>query len=311
MASIYFNRSYSAGQSTATSGMVVSPRAVREKAHPAVEKDAEAGTQQARRPRDERRYGARNLRGEFVETRCAGSVAAFAREKCLNRFVHRAAAQFDERHAEVLQVHRDLVRRGVVPRHTLQDDPPHVLRRRAEACFAVMQRFGEKRVAGQPPSRTDLVEYYNAVHEGASLQHIERMRNAMVEAPRIGPWAIIWVQTIAAMLLFAVGAVVLAWLRISALYLPPLYVDVIAAGLQMVFMGVINVFFYLDRRLIVTGLVGGFVVLNVILTSVTLALNPAWYGYGFAGSQLVVALASLYLLDRKLDVLEYETFMLQ
>lgn len=162
---------------------------------------------------------------------------------------------------------------------------------------------------------TDFVEYYDAfydaVREGASLQHIERMRNAMVEALRIGLWEIIKVQTIAAMLLFAAGAVILAWLRISALYLPLLYVDVIAASLQVVFMGVINVFFYLDRRPIVTGLVGGFVVLNVILTSVTLALNPAWYGYGFAGSLLVVVLASLYLLDRKLDVLEYETFMLQ
>ena len=162
---------------------------------------------------------------------------------------------------------------------------------------------------------TDFVEYYDAfydaVREGASLQHIERMRNSMVEALRIGLWEIIKVQTIAAMLLFAAGAVILAWLRISALYLPLLYVDVIAASLQVVFMGVINVFFYLDRRPIVTGLVGAFVVLNVILTSVTLALNPAWYGYGFAGSLLVVVLASLYLLDRKLDVLEYETFMLQ
>jgi uncharacterized membrane protein len=81
--------------------------------------------------------------------------------------------------------------------------------------------------------------------------------------------------------------------------------------MQVVFMGVINVFFYLDKRHIVTGLVGAFVVFNVLFTSITLALNPAWYGYGFACALLIVVLASLYLLDRKLNTLEYETFMLQ
>jgi len=162
---------------------------------------------------------------------------------------------------------------------------------------------------------TDFVEYYDAfydaVREGASLQHIERMRNAMVEALRNGIWEIIKVQAIAAMILFAAGTVLLAWLRISTLYLPLLYIDVIAASMQVVFMGTINVFFYLDKRRIVLLLVAGFVVLNVAFTALTLSLNPAYYGYGFAGSLLVVVLASLYLLDRKLESLEYETFMLQ
>jgi uncharacterized membrane protein len=162
---------------------------------------------------------------------------------------------------------------------------------------------------------TDFVEYYDAfydaVREGASLQHIERMRNAMVESLRNGIWEIIKVQTIAAMILFASGTVLLAWLRISTLYLPLLYIDVIAASMQVVFMGTINVFFYLDKRRIVLSLVAGFVALNVVFTAITLALNPACYGYGFAGSLLVVVLASLYLLDRKLESLEYETFMLQ
>jgi polysaccharide biosynthesis protein PelG len=162
---------------------------------------------------------------------------------------------------------------------------------------------------------TDFVEYYDAfydaVREGASLQHIERMRNAMVEALRNGIWEIIKVQAIAAMILFAAGTVLLGWLRISTLYLPLLYIDVIAASMQVVFMGTINVFFYLDKRRIVLSLVAGFVVLNVAFTALTLSLNPAYYGYGFAGSLLVVVLASLYLLDRKLESLEYETFMLQ
>ncbi|KIG03034.1 exopolysaccharide Pel transporter PelG [Caballeronia concitans] len=162
---------------------------------------------------------------------------------------------------------------------------------------------------------TDFVEYYDAfygaVREGASLQHIERMRNAMVEALRNGLYEIVKVQATAALLLFAVSTALLGWLGISALYSPLLYIDVIAASLQVLFMGVINVFFYLDKRRVVLALVLLFVVSNVVLTGATLAANPGWYGYGFAGSLLIVLLVSLAWLDRKLELLEYETFMIQ
>jgi polysaccharide biosynthesis protein PelG len=162
---------------------------------------------------------------------------------------------------------------------------------------------------------TDFVEYYDAFYDavrgGASLQHIERMQRAMVEALRDGVWEILKIQAMAALLLFAAAPTLLHWLHIPPLYLPLLYIDVIAASMQVVFMGIINVFFYLDKRRIVLWLVGAFVVLNVVLTALTLASSPAAYGYGFAGALFVVMLASLYWLDRKLDTLEYETFMLQ
>jgi polysaccharide biosynthesis protein PelG len=162
---------------------------------------------------------------------------------------------------------------------------------------------------------TDFVEYYdafyNAVREGASLQQIERMRNAMVLALRHGLYEIVKVQAIAALFLFVIGAALLNWLQISTLYLPLLYVDVIAASLQVVFMGVINVFFYLDKRRAVLVLVALFVLLNVVFTAITLNLDPGWYGYGFAAALLVVVLLSLVWLDRRLESLEFETFMLQ
>ncbi|MFX7858454.1 exopolysaccharide Pel transporter PelG, partial [Acinetobacter baumannii] len=79
------------------------------------------------------------------------------------------------------------------------------------------------------------------------------------------------------LVLFAVGASVLRVLQISELYLPLLYVDTIAASLQVVFLGVLNIFFYLDRRRVVLGLTAAFVVLNGVLTWITLQLGPAWY----------------------------------
>lgn len=162
---------------------------------------------------------------------------------------------------------------------------------------------------------TDFVEYYdafyNAVRGGSSLEHIEDMRNTMVQTIRLGLYEIVKVQAIAALLLFVIGKWVLGLLGISELYMPLLYVDVIGASLQVVLLGVLNIYFYLDRRREVMLLTGTFVVLNFALTRLTLTLGPAWYGYGFAVSLLLVVALALYLLDRKLDRLEYETYMLQ
>lgn len=162
---------------------------------------------------------------------------------------------------------------------------------------------------------TDFVEYYdafyNAVRGGSSLEHIEDMRNTMVQTIRLGLYEIVKVQAISALLLFVVGTWVLKLLGISELYMPLLYVDVIGASLQVVLLGVLNIYFYLDRRREVLVLTGTFVLLNGVLTVLTLRLGPAWYGYGFAVSLLVVVALALYLLDRKLERLEYETYMLQ
>ncbi|MCO4888030.1 exopolysaccharide Pel transporter PelG [Cupriavidus sp. WGtm5] len=162
---------------------------------------------------------------------------------------------------------------------------------------------------------TDFVEYYDAFYDavrgGSSLEHIEDMRNTMVQTIRLGLYEIVKVQAIAALLLFAVGVWVLRLLGISELYLPLLYVDVIGASLQVVLLGVLNIYFYLDRRREVLLLTALFVVLNCALTLVTLQLGPAWYGYGFAVSLLVVVALALAMLDHKLERLEYETYMLQ
>lgn len=162
---------------------------------------------------------------------------------------------------------------------------------------------------------TDFVEhydnFYHAVRTGGALETIEEHRNRMVETIRLGIFEIIKIQAIAVLVLVVVGEEVLTWLGISTLYLPLLYVDSIAAGLQVVLLGILNVFFYLDKRRIVLCLCASFVGLNCVLTWVSIQAGPAAYGYGFAISLLVVVLAGFALLSKKMDVLEYETFMLQ
>jgi uncharacterized membrane protein len=162
---------------------------------------------------------------------------------------------------------------------------------------------------------TDFVEYYdafyNAVRGGGSLQAIEEYRNSMVETVRLGILEIVKIQAAATLVVLVLGERILSWLGISTLYLPLLYVDVIAAGLQVVLLGVLNVFFYLDKRRIVLWLSGGFLAANIALTIVSIRLGPAFYGYGFALALLGAVLAGFALLSRTMESLEYETFMMQ
>ncbi|MDA0191169.1 MAG: exopolysaccharide Pel transporter PelG, partial [Proteobacteria bacterium] len=162
---------------------------------------------------------------------------------------------------------------------------------------------------------TDFVEYYDkfydAVRGGGSLEYIETMRDEMVYSIRQGLAEIGKIQTLAALVTFVAGPTLLEALGISELYLPLLHVQVIGAGLQVVLLSVLNVFFYLDQRRIILFLCAEFLLLNVLLTGLTLRAGAAFYGYGFALSVLVTLVTALVILDRKLSRLEYETFMLQ
>jgi uncharacterized membrane protein len=162
---------------------------------------------------------------------------------------------------------------------------------------------------------TDFVDFYqkfyDAVRDGGSLDYLNEIRDEMVFAIRQGIFEIIKIQGITVLIVFIAGPAMLSFAGISEINLALLYVQVVGASLQVVFLGLLNVFFYLDKRLIVTLLTMVFVVLNVVLTWASFYLGPAFYGYGYALSLLIVVLISMQWLERRLSQLEYETFMLQ
>jgi uncharacterized membrane protein len=154
-------------------------------------------------------------------------------------------------------------------------------------------------------------DYYGATRSGGTLDEIRRLRDEMVGSARMALYEILKIQIIVILLIFAFGEPLLRAIGISTLYMPLLQVDVIAASLQVLFLGVLNIFFYLDRRRTVLKLTALFVVLNGSFTALTLEVGPNSYGYGFAGSLLAVTLISVYILNFCFDKLEYETYMLQ
>jgi uncharacterized membrane protein len=162
---------------------------------------------------------------------------------------------------------------------------------------------------------TEFVDYYNryydAVRSGGSLSEIESMRFEMIYTVKRGIFQIINIQIVVALGVLVTGNTILIWLGISTLYLPLLLVNLVSVGLQVVFLSILNVFFYLDRRRITLVLTGLFVLLNGIFTVITLWLGPSFYGYGFAVALLCIVMVGFYLLDSTFESLEYDTFMLQ
>ncbi len=161
---------------------------------------------------------------------------------------------------------------------------------------------------------TDFVEYYdkfyNAVRDGGTLGEIQQMRNEMVTSARQGIFDIIKIQAIAVLVTFVLGPSLLNLLGISQLYLHLLSIDVVAVGLQVVFLGLLNVFFYLDKRRRALGLTALFVVANFVFTSISIKLGAFYFGYGFAAALLLVIVVGMLVLDYDFEHLEYETFML-
>ncbi len=162
---------------------------------------------------------------------------------------------------------------------------------------------------------TDFVEYYsnfyNAVREGGSLSYIEDMRNQMAATIRVGIFEILKIQAIAALLLITVADDIFRVLGISELYLPLLRVQLAATALQVVFLAVINVFCYLDQRRILVLLTGLFLVLNVAFTLISLQLGPQFFGFGFLLALAISVGLGLWLVQRSMGRLEYQTFMLR
>lgn len=161
---------------------------------------------------------------------------------------------------------------------------------------------------------TDFAEWYDrvfsAIRGGETLQHIGQLKQQMILSVRQGLLEICKVQGLTVVLLFLIAPKLLAWLGISAFYLPLFYVDLIGVSIQVVFMALLNVFFYLDKRSIVLELCVIFVLLNAMLTVASQQLGPSFFGYGFTLSVLACVLLGLVRLSSSLEDLEYETFML-
>jgi len=153
--------------------------------------------------------------------------------------------------------------------------------------------------------------YYDSVRSGGTLATIQRYRNDMIDVIRHALHEILMIQGILDVLLVLTAPSVFKILNIPQLYLGLLYILVIGAMLQVAFMAILAILYYLDRKVVAMWLSIAFFVTNGLLTLISINLGPAMFGYGYAVSLLIVFLAGMVVIRNEMDRLDYETFMLQ
>lgn len=153
--------------------------------------------------------------------------------------------------------------------------------------------------------------FYLTVTRGGTLAQIGQAKSVLVESVRASLLAIVKVQGATTAICLLMGEELLRWFGISPIYRVLLNIDLLAVAVQLLLLAVLNVLFYLDQRRAALRLGLLFLVANTLFSWLTLALGPAFFGYGFALAALLAGAAGLLMLSRKLERLDYETFMLQ
>ena len=153
--------------------------------------------------------------------------------------------------------------------------------------------------------------FYDAVRSGGTLERIREYKDQMVEVIRHALHEILMIQGIIDIIIFLTASSLFTMLNIPQLYLGLFYVLTIGAMLQVAFMSILAILYYLDRKKVAMWLSIAFFVLNTILTLISIDMGPSMYGYGYTVSLLLVFTAAVIVIKNEMERLEYETFMLQ
>lgn len=153
--------------------------------------------------------------------------------------------------------------------------------------------------------------FYSTIKSGGTLAQIHDARNELVDSLYGGMLMVMKVQGAVTLVLVLASRDILAWMGISLVDPAMFNVHLVGVGLQLLFLSILNVFYYLDQREAAFTVCLVFMVANGLLSWATLHLGPAFYGYGFAAAVVVTCVVGIAILAHKLDTLEYETFMLQ
>jgi len=153
-------------------------------------------------------------------------------------------------------------------------------------------------------------KYFSAAREGGTLKELYIYANEMIDSAKIGLIEILRIQILVGFFLVLFSDKIFKFFKISIVYIPLFVVDLIGTTLQVFFMSIITVLFYLDKRREILFLVILLFFLNFSLTFLSKYLGPFYYGYGVAVGYFTVSVLGLLVLNKSFKRIHYETFML-
>jgi len=152
--------------------------------------------------------------------------------------------------------------------------------------------------------------YYRAVREGATLNKIYQFGDDMILSARSVIFDTLRIQGIAFVFFLIFDTLLFKIFKLSLLYIPLFHVLMVGTYLQLIFMTLLAILNYFDRRREVLYLSIFFAVSNAVFTYASIILGPYFYGYGYVFSLFISDLLAIILLRRFLDEIHYQTFML-
>ncbi len=154
-------------------------------------------------------------------------------------------------------------------------------------------------------------KYYNAVREGARLPQIYEYGNQMIKSARSVIFDTFRIQGITFVLILLFEKYIFKVFNIPLYYIPLFHVLMIGTFLQLIFVTLLSILNYFDRRYEVLLSTLVFAVLNSLLTYLSIKLGPSFYGYGFGVSLIFSNFLAIMALRRFFSEIHYQTFMLQ
>ncbi len=153
--------------------------------------------------------------------------------------------------------------------------------------------------------------YYKAVREGATLDKLYDLGDEVVDSARTLVLDVMRIQAIGLIFVFLFEVVIFRFFGLSLVYIPLFNVLSIGTFLQLLFIAILSLAFYFDRRREAFLMSLAFVLLNLSLSQLSILLGPYYYGYGFVVSLFVSNIMGIVLLRRFLYEIHYQTFMLR
>lgn len=150
--------------------------------------------------------------------------------------------------------------------------------------------------------------FFDAIKEGRPMSEILAARHGITSSLRTGFVRLLKVQGIVTVTLVVFADHLTSWFHLGYVQTGIFRITLFGALLLVMFLSALTVLFYFDDRRGALWCSLVFLLLNGVLSIITLRENEAWYGFGFvvaAGLGLMIAASRV---NRHLAELEFRTF---
>lgn len=152
--------------------------------------------------------------------------------------------------------------------------------------------------------------FMETIFRRKTLAEIDVVRSQLIASGRAAVFSLIKTESVVIVILFLSASFIFSVFNVIPLYLNVLFILIIAAGLNVILWGLLNILYYMTRYRHAFYVSFVFFISNLIFTLISFYAGPLYFGYGFCVSLLLSIVFALMFLNEDFNDLEYLTFMM-